>query len=772
MYLKIIRNDIRKNKVITLAIAAFILAAALLVSLASTLAVNLFGAIDSMLLQAKAPHFLQMHKGDLDSERLARFAEQNDDVEMFQVLEFLNMDGSEIIIGENSFAGSVQDNGFSVQSEAFDYLLDLEGNVLHVSDGELYVPLLYMKDGSASIGDTAVIGGKQFQVAGFLRDAQMNSALSSSKRFLISENDYAEIKALGSVEYLIEFRLDDLSKLGAFESAYVSAGLESNGPTITYPLLRMMNALVDGLMISVLLLAGALVVIVAFLCIRFTLLAKIEDETREIGVMKAIGLRLSDIKRIYLSKYAALALLGCLAGFAASFLFRDLLLENIRLYMGEAENDSGALLLSLAGVALVFVAILAFVSLVLRRFRKISPVEAVRFGTVREKPAGMKRFTLSRNRILSTNIFLGIKDVLGRKKLYATMLTVLIIAAFLMIVPQNIRSTIASKDFITYMGIGNCDMLISIQQTDEPARKAAGINQMMVRDDAIARHTVLESKIFEVETADDIRQRIKVELGDHSVFPLQYTSGRLPQAENEIALSVMNADELNKAAGDSIVLFVEGQEKNMIVSGIYSDVTNGGKTAKATFSDASPDILWYTIAAEFTPGTSPQAEAARYANAFPYAKVADIEEYIRQMYGPTISAVEKASYAAAIAALLISALIILLFMKMLVIKDRHAIAVTKSLGFTNNDIKRQYFARAGVVLIPGVLLGTLLANTAGASFAGMLISMFGVSSFQFAVDPVIAYVLCPLGIAAAVAVATMAGLSDSGHVKISEHIKE
>ena len=94
-----------------------------------------------------------------------------------------------------------------------------------------------------------------------------------------------------------------MSALGAFETAYASAGLEANGPTVTYTLFKTMNALSDGMMIAVILLVSALVVAIAFMCIRFTLLAKIEDDYREIGVMKAIGLRVSDIKKIYLVKY-------------------------------------------------------------------------------------------------------------------------------------------------------------------------------------------------------------------------------------------------------------------------------------------------------------------------------------------------------------------------------------------------------------------------------------------------------------------------------------
>jgi putative ABC transport system permease protein len=384
---------------------------------------------------------------------------------------------------------------------------------------------------------------------------------------------------------MIEFRLRDLSALGAFENDYTSAGLEANGPTITYPLFQTINAISDGLMIAVILLISILVVAIAFLCIRFTLLAKIEDDYREIGVMKAIGLRVSDIKKIYLAKYAAIAAVGCILGFILSFVFRGMLLENIRLYMGESENASFALLFGIVGILLVFLAMIAYVSGVLKRFRKISAAEAIRFGTTQEKSVGAKHFVLSGNRLLDTNIFLGVKDVLIRKRLYATMLAVLMISAFILIVPQNLYNTISSESFVTYMGIGKCDIRIDIQQTDHIPEKAAEIAKEMERDKAISKYAVLTTKTFKAKKSDGSEERIKIELGDHSVFPVKYSGGRAPATEDEIALSAINADELSKKVGDTITLLMEGKEKNLTVCGIYSDITNGGKTAKAVFSD-------------------------------------------------------------------------------------------------------------------------------------------------------------------------------------------
>ena len=772
MYYRIIRNDILKSKATTLTTMIFVAAAAMLVSLGVILVVNLSGSIDTLMMRAKTPHFMQMHSGDINTARLTAFAEQSSNVDQFQVLEFLNVEGARIKFGEKSLANNVQDNGFSMQSETFDYLLDLDGNVINVSEGELYVPICYMRDNTTKVGDKAVIGGKNFTVAGFLRDSQMNSTLSSSKRFLVSENDYMEIKGLGSMEYLIEFRLKDLSALGAFETAYTSAGLEANGPTITYPLFKMLNAISDGMMIAVILLVSVLVVAIAFMCIRFTLLAKIEEDYREIGVMKAIGLRVSDIKKIYFSKYAALAAAGCILGFVLSVVFRGMLLENIRLYMGESENSSLASLFGIIGVLLVFFAIIAYVSGVLRRFRKISAAQAIRFGTSQEKPAGAKHFHLSKNKLFDTNIFLGLKDVLARKSLYATMLGVLVISSFIIIVPQNLYNTISSNSFITYMGVGNYDLRIDIQQTDKIPEKAADIEKVMNSDKAISKYVVLTTKVFKAKTKDGSEESIKTELGDPSIFPVKYSGGTAPATEVEIALSAMNADELGKKVGDVITLVIEEKEKNLTVCGIYSDVTNGGKTAKAVFTDKSADTMWCVIGAELSDKSLVDGKVSEYADRFDYAKISGIDDYITQTFGSTITSIGKASIAAMAVALIITVLVTLLFMKMLVAKDRYSIAVMKAFGFTNSDITAQYVTRSVFVLIVGVVLGTLLANTLGEVLAGKVIASFGASSFKFVVNPLWAYLLCPLMMVGSVLIATIIGTSGAGQIKISENIKE
>ncbi|MBE6023268.1 MAG: ABC transporter permease [Cellulosilyticum sp.] len=772
MYFRLIKNDIKKSKFITFITFLFVVCSAVLMSLATILTVQLSGSIDTLMKQAKSPHFLQMHQGSINQERLIDFAEHNEFVEDFQVLEFVNIEGSQIQLGETSLADTVQDNGLCVQSDTFDYLVDLEGEVIEPAEGELYVPLCYMKNGTTKVGDSASILGRKMIVAGFLRDSQMNSELASSKRFLVHKDDFEAIKAGGNTEYLIEFRLKDLKDIGAFETAYNAAGLECNGPTITHSLFKIMNAISDGLMIAVIILISILVVIVALLCIRFTLLAKIEENYVEIGTMKAIGIRVRDIKKIYLAKYGVIAAVGCLVGIVLSNCYKGILTDNIKLYFGESENTLWSYIISVFGVFLIFLLIMAYINGILKSFKTLSSADAIRFGSVQEKQKSTMFFRLSHKKILSTNTFLGIKDILMRKKLYLTMLIVIVISTFILIVPRNIYHTITADEFSGYMGVGTCDVLMDIQQIENIEMHAMEVCKVLEQDPEVRAYEVLTTKTFETILKDGTKERLKVALGNHQTFPVQYVEGHVPTLKNEMALSAINASDLEKKVGDTMTLIIAGKEEVFEVCGIYSDITNGGKTAKATFNTNQAETMWSDIYITYTNPDLASEKAEMLKEQFSFAKALSIKEYIAHIFGRTMTSVQKASDVALVISILMSFLITLLFIKMLMAKDAGYIAILKSLGFNNKNLRKQYMVRSGCIVGVAVIMGVLIANTLGEALAGILISSLGAASFELAISPLETYLLCPFLMIVPVVLATLIGTASMKKIKISENIRE
>ena len=209
-----------------------------------------------------------------------------------------------------------------------------------------------------------------------------------------------------------------------------------------------------------------------------------------------------------------------------------------------------------------------------------------------------------------------------------------------------------------------------------------------------------------------------------------------------------------------------------MVCGIYSDITNGGKTAKESLEGAGGKTMWTTIAVKVAPGVSISKKTGEYGESFGFAKISGIDEYILQTFGPTIRAVGSAASIGMVSALFMILLVTMLMMKLLLAKEKYSIAVMKSLGYTFQDISVQYITRFLVILLLGVLLGTVLANTLGEAMAGALIASFGAAAFRFVIDPVSAYLIMPLLMGSTVLLATLLGTSGIRSIQISQHIKE
>jgi putative ABC transport system permease protein len=267
-------------------------------------------------------------------------------------------------------------------------------------------------------------------------------------------------------------------------------------------------------------------------------------------------------------------------------------------------------------------------------------------------------------------------------------------------------------------------------------------------------------------------ERMQVTLGDHDVFPITYTNGAGPKTENEIAISNLYADDFGKSVGDEIALMVDGEEKRLTVCGIYSDVTSGGKTAKAMFHANEGHIVNSGIWVALHNPAETEVKVEQYKEAFPAARVLAVKDMAAQLFGNIASAIGQASTVSIAVSALLTVLVTLLFLKMLVTKERYPIAILKSMGFTTSDIGWQYILRSAIVYVSGVIAGTALANTLGEYVGVALIGSFGVSAFHFEINPFFAFLFSPLLLSLCVYAATLLGTADIRRVKVFEHIKE
>lgn len=738
MLIKLILNDVRQNKLMSAATVFFMAVSAALLILTALLFANLLGTIDGLMDRAQVPDLMQMHAGELDEAALSRFADSRPEVRDFQFARFLNLDNSSVVLGGHNMADSTQDNGLATQSARFDFMLGMDGEQPQLQAGEVYVPVCYRAKYDLAPGDTMTIGGECLTIAGFIRDAQMNAMMTSSKRFLVSAADYERLRTQGQEEYLIEFMLQDGADVNAFQTAYADSGLPSNGPGITRPLIRMINALSDGMMIFVIFLVSVIVLLISLLCIHFILSIQMERDRKEVGMLKALGLGRREIRGIYFAKYLLFSAVGAILGLTAALNAQNPLSSQLRELYGAAQQGAAMATTAIVAAALTEGVILLSIHRSLRKTDKLSALDAL------YQPQKKRR----------------------SRAQYVIIGAVTAACTFLMLVPNNLYNTLSAPSFVTYMGIGSGELRIDLRQADDIDSATARLADALARDTQVEKFALLQTSVCPAMLPDGSRVNLITEAGDHNVFPVSYSAGRAPAAAGEIALSALNAEELGLGIGDSLTLSMGTGAAEYTVCGVYSDITNGGKTAKISGTAADAPVMWSVLYVSLIDSADEKAWVEQYRAAG--VDVVNIADYVQDTYAQTLAQLRLASRASTGVALLIIAVVLALFSRLLVERSRYAISLRKALGFTGGECAREYYAAAMLPAVIGVAAGLLLGCVLGEALCALVLKSFGASGFRFVIDLAQVLEFIPLAALGTAALAVCFGVAGVKNIKACE----
>ena len=781
MYARMIVRDFRRNRGVTVILVVLMMLSVVLATASAGTLVRLVGASSDLMERADAPHVVQLHVGPYDQEQVDAWAAERPEVAHHQTMTLLGIDGANLFFDGVVQTDNIQQNSLVVPNTERDLLLDLENEpITAVEAGAILLPVIYQVEAGLEVGDPVVITApdgfvKELTIAGFARDSIMNPAVSSSKRLAVSPVDLAEVAAhTGETEQLIEFWLAEPgTQSAAFQKVYQDSEMPAAGQMVDSAAFLMFSMIGDGMVAAVVILVAALLLVVGLLCLRFSFLTAAEQDYREIGVLKAIGVPGRGVKRIYLTKYAVLAGIATLLGLPIGLALTPLLTRNITRYMGSVPSIWNWVAPVLAALAVLTVLVL-FVLVLLHRFNKISAVTALSAGSTGRQSRARMRLHRSRTPV---QFRLGLMDVVGRAPTYLLLFLVFAVSAFIIIVPISSASTASAPGFINYMGTGQVDLRIDLRHSEPAsAQQFAGAVEELEADPEVTEVVPMVTTRNDTVDADGNSVGLYVENGDHTLLPLTYAEGRAPADGTEIALSLLAMNQSGRQVGDTLPVQVGTEVRELAVVGSYQDITTGGKTAKSVLPTDADDVMWYTVGVELAPGADRGAKVAAYSDQLAPAKVADIEQWRIQTLGPIAQQITVTAVVSAVVALALAALMTALFTRMLLARDAGQIAVQRAVGADDQGLRRQYLTRVLLVLLLGVLVGTVAANTLGEGLFNLMFEgLFGgfeslgqkTSRIAFVVSPLLTYLLLPGALLAAVAVTTSASSRSISDARIS-----
>ena len=774
MYLQILKKDLKRKRAMNVILLAFIILASMFMSSGVSNIITVTNALDSYFEMADVPDYFAMSENKSNHKDICRTLENASAIDEFRIEEFVSMSQSNITRADEPLNASNLSQKLVLQSDrslGINYFLDDESILKSVPKGKIYASRFTEKNMGLKAGDkiTVEIEGvsREFTFAGGFKDAVLGSELMGIKRFIINAEDFDEYISNETIKNMyggkfVSIHTDDLDKTLS-QIADISDSFTIANGTEILDQAYIFDMIIMGLILAV----SIILIIISFAVLRFTIAFTLSEEFREIGVMKAIGIRNIKIRGLYLTKYFAISVVGAGIGLILSYPFGKMLIN----YSSESIiiDISNNGFVNAACAVLVAAVILLFCLGCTGRVSKMSPIDAVRNGQTGERFRKKGVMSLGRSR-LGTTAFLAANDIVSSPKRYAVITFTFFLCMSLLIMLSNVTASLKSGKLLKYFGEADChavtdigDEAMKFMTVDghEKVKKYLDDMEQTLAENGMPAECMTEYYIYTMIRYGEYESKTAILQGTGTTMDMyEYLEGTPPQNSGEIAVTTLLAKKLGAEIGDTVTLsYPTGETAEFIITALYQAMVNQGISVRV---HTDCDINY--IAASGSPGTQ-----IKFTDGPDDKEVLSRIEKIKELYpkfssvktagetvkdntgvGDAIDAVKKMS---AVLTVILAALITVLMERSFIAKEQAEIALMKAIGIRNARIYGQYTLRFFIAVAAAVLL---------AEFLGMPLTklcfdpIFGTMGLEMGVEymqnPVEIYAVFPVIVLTATAV--------------------
>lgn len=751
MYRSILKKDLKRKVTMNIILFLFVILATMFITSSVNNIMAVSNALEHFFEQAgMADYFVAT--SDLEGgKKLEDILQEMDCVQSAKVENLVYFSDSQVKIN-----GKKQDMQGPVlttfENRAIDFFDEKNQKITQLKKGEVLLPVKCMENNDIKKGDKVKITFGQtrvtLKVAGGIKDAMMGSALMSMERFLITQEDYDTLLASGCGDVqrgaLAYIHTSDTKKLES-EISKSEGNIIFNGSKSTIS----MTYIMDMVVAMALLLLSVCLILIAIIVLRFTIHYTLEEEFREIGVMKAIGIPNGTIRGLYLVKYFAMSLAGACVGLVAGIPFGNILLESTSKNI-VMENTYGYGVNVLCAIFVVGVIVL-YCYCCTGKLKKFSPIDAIRNGANGERYTKKGVISLSKSRICPS-VFLAVNDIFSNIKRYVVMLLTFTIGLLAVLIVTNTINTLNSGNTLKMFGSTPGDVFILndedaykyIMKKDgkEQTKKQLQKIQKKLEENGMSCKAGMEVEFkFSLDKEKKNCKSVTFLGVNKKTTDYEYLQGDAPRAADEVAITPLIAEKLDAEIGDTITITsAEGKHKVM-VTGMFQTMSNLGEGVRLHEDfDLNFEQLMGTMGYGITFTDHPTQKeinqrVEKIKEFYPKSQVYNAKEYINHYMGGITETIEGVRVLFVGIAIIICLLVVILMERSFIAREKSEIALLKALGFENGTLVGWHTIRIAVVMFLAILLGEVFAIPVSQLTSGQVFKMMGAKTISFEIAP-------------------------------------
>lgn len=616
----------------------------------------------------------------------------------------------------------------------------------------IYLPYIMKTGGYHKIGETFDIQFNhktyEFTIAGFIEDVSLTSSINlGGIGAYLKEGDFKNLqeksKEWNNLGTLVSARMDDYRDSVNLTSDFkkqMSGAQRLEGTAMNLwcqdavlgVRARTLTSNIGG---SIMISFALIIVLISMVVIRFRIINMIEEDMKNVGVLKALGYTSGQIVISFVLQFAVIGGIGAVLGVLASYGVLPLINELFSAQTGIVWHQGFHAAISIIVIVLILIITGSIAFFASGRINHLHPILAIRGGIATHS---FRKNVIALDQSKGTlNLLLAAKNALQNTKKNVMIGIIISFLTFVALFAWTMYYNIAlDKDsFLNIIGAEMADFVAVV-----PENEKAGSFQNKIQDMDNVRKTfyydTLSTRVNGTDCMATVLEDFQV-IENNTIY-----KGRYPKHDNEAAMGALLSEVLGKEIGDTIIVESGNEKKEYLVTGL----------TQGSFYLGMDIMVTKTGIEEILPAFK-QSNLYVYLNQSDDRALAVFQDHINKMYGEdeisltknkevifsTINIYSKMTTIIAIGILcttvLVITLVLYLIIRMMITRQKQYYGIQKSIGFTTGQIIRQIIFSLMPPIAAGAVAGGIISMLTMNRVISVLFKSLGVMNANFIIQP-------------------------------------
>lgn len=723
MFFRIMLRDLKRKKTMNIILFMFIILASMFVASGLNNVITVANGTDYYLDQAGVGEVTFMAMDAESIGAIDEYLSNNNEIEKYTIEPIVIANKENILLENGEFAYTKNNSLFLNADELKLNYYDSDNKIINsMEPGHIMVSGKFMEKNNLKVGDKVRIKyysiDKEFIFDGMFKDALLGSDFMGNTKVIFNKADFNSF--LENEDIYSNFR--GVIAYGYLKDGGDYAGATANAPGQAFARSTIkMCYVMDMVVAFVVLILSICLIVVSFVVLKFSIDFSIREEFREIGVMKAIGLKNKYIRAMYLSKNFCLALLGSAIGLVVSIPFGKMLIKSVseNMMLG---NSMGIIANVIGSISVVLIIIL-FAYRCTGKVKKATPIDAIRSGQTGERYKKKTVYRIGKSHT-KPNMYMAINDILSSPKRFLSIIISFTLCTLFVLVLVNLVETLNSDKLIDTFG-ARSDIYVAdhtdefketvvVKRSKEACKEYLDKRAKELTDMGMPAKGSMEILYNCTVTFNGKEYSYICQQGvnaDMSIYKIE--KGTQPKDASEIAITPQVSERTGAQIGDIITIDFGPEKKDCMVTAIFQTMNQLGEEIRL-HPDAEVDSqkLAGNMQVQFTFTDNPsQKEIDRRRDElkiyFDTDEVMNASEFCVDCTN-VYDLMRSIQFLLLGLTIVVIILVTILMERSFIADEKSQIAILKAIGFKSGDVIRwQVYRFALVALVSAVLAGVL-----------------------------------------------------------------